>query len=159
MIRLIILALGTFLIWMLFFSGFSKQRRIVVSVLAIVVSAAGLWLEQRGETPRGGRMLTTELVSCGVSGKHSYRTNFDIEFCLENQSARATVKRVGLKFVAKQCIRGECREVQSISKELSLDLAPAERSTQTENINFSMIDPLDKSVVWSVQTDSVKAVF
>lgn len=159
MIRLIILALGVFLIWMLFFSGFSKQRRVIVSVLAIVVCVAGLWLEQRGETPRSGRMPVSELVDCGVSGKHSYRTNFDIEFCLENQSARATVKHVGLKFMAMQCEHGDCREVQTITKRLTINLAPSQRSTQTENINFSMIDPLDESVVWRVQTDSVKAVF
>ena len=115
MIRLIILALGVFLIWMLFYSGFSKQRRIIVSVVAMVVGILGLWLEQRGETPRSGRMPVSELVSCGVSGKHSYRTNFDIEFCLENKSERATVKRVGLRFVAKQCIRGECSDVQEIT--------------------------------------------
>ncbi|MBT8114325.1 MAG: hypothetical protein KJP04_03035 [Arenicella sp.] len=131
----------------------------MISLLAIALCAAGLWLEQRGETPRAGRMAVAELVECGVNGKHSYRTNFDIQFCLQNNSSQATVKRVALKFVALQCDLGDCREVQAVSKELACDLAPSERITLTENINFKMVDPLDENVVWSVQPTSVKAVF
>lgn len=159
MIRLIILVLGIFLIWLLFYSNFSKQRRVVISLLAVTACVLGLWLEQRGESPRAGRMAVSELVQCGVTGTHSYRTNFDIKFCLQNNSPAATVKRVALDFTALKCSQGDCREVQVVSRELACDLSPAARISLTENINFKLVDPLDKTIVWKVQPTSVKAIF
>ncbi|NND80990.1 MAG: hypothetical protein HKN50_01045 [Gammaproteobacteria bacterium] len=158
MIRLIIPVLGLILIWLLFFSGFSKQRRILISLTLVLLTGAGLWWEQAGKTPRADLMPLSQLQACGASGQHSYRTNFDIEFCLLNASENFIVKRVSLDFIALQCDAGRCAELQRISRDVAIELLPFAQTTLVENLRFEAVSPSSNEVVWNVEPTAVKAV-
>lgn len=160
MIRLIILALGVFLIWLLFVSSFDRRRKIAISVVVLILAVLAVWFEGRGETPTTGRIQSTDIVVCGVSASHSYRTNFDIEFCLQNNSVEATAKRIRMAFIAERCATStECIEVEKVNKEFAIELPPGLSKNQTENLNFKAVDSLDQSLSWRVEVEQVKAVF
>lgn len=158
MIRLVILALALFIIWLIFASNFSLQRKKIIVVAVVVLSAFGLWFEQRGETPKQGRISPDDIQPCGVTANHSYRSNFDIDFCLHNTSTVLTVKRIELKFLAQRCTEGQCSELQAVNKEVPLILAPSSKVSSRENLQFDLLDPTDHSIVWTVQPITVKAV-
>lgn len=157
MIRLIILALGVFVIWVLFVSEFDRRRKVLITIAAVFVAALGLWFGQASQAPRTGIVSTADIVTCGVNVSHSYRSNFDIDFCLENRSADGTVKRLGLEFQASSCIQPECEKVQSVTKEIPVDIAPGTRLQRVENLRFDAVDP-QADVIWSVQPVLIKAV-
>lgn len=150
MIRLLIIALGIFLIWVMFFSKFPKQRKIVITLVAIVLAVIGLWFEQKGESLKSDLVQLSDVVDCGATGKHSYRTNFDIEFCLQNNSVNATLKRITIDFKALDCIDGACQDKQTVQKTIRLDLSPGEKETYSENLNFPSVDSDDQNIVWTI---------
>ncbi|MBX2849051.1 MAG: hypothetical protein KTR16_12070 [Acidiferrobacterales bacterium] len=158
MIRLILIAIGIFIIWVLFLSKFNKKKKIAVCVAALAICIAGLWFDQSSRTPKENIISKSELVDCGVSAKHSYRTNFDIEFCLRNLSTSATARRVAMSFVALDCIDGSCEELQVMTKEVPLSLAPETEITLEENISFDKVDASSETVVWVAKVMSVKAL-
>jgi len=158
MIRLIILALGIFIIWVLFVSGFSKQRKIIISVFAVLISIAGLWFEQWGEVPKDNLISVSQVVDCGVTGAHSYRTNYSIRFCLQNNATDATLKRAKISFSALNCESGECREIESVIKEIPLDVAPRASATMVESLSFNKLESTNDTIVWTVTPVKVKGV-
>ena len=158
MIRLILLALGLFLLWVLFLSGFNKRQKISISVIALFISIACLWFDQASQTPRENLMSVEELEDCGVSSNHSYRTNFDIEFCLRNTSLTATAKRLAISFIALDCIDGNCEELQVVTKDISLSLEPESQLRLKENLSFDKVDISSETVVWVVKVNSIKAL-
>jgi len=159
MIRLIILVIGVFLIWVLFFSNFSKQRKIVIAAIAIVISIFGVWLESTVGKPKSSIVNTADVVSCGVSAVHSYRSNFDLSLCLQNNSANGRVKRIALSIIAAKCTtQDDCREVQRQQRELPIDLAPSAKVTLQQNLSFGLLDPAAVDIVWSTETTMVKAI-
>lgn len=158
MIRLILVAIGIFIVWVLFLSGFSKRQKIIICLAALLICVAGMWFEQSSQTPKEGVISLSEIVDCGVTSKHSYRTNYDIEFCLRNNSLSATAKRVAISFAALNCEAGNCEEIQVINKDVALSLEPEQQITRTENLNFDKVEESLESVVWIAKVVSVKAL-
>ena len=160
MIRLIILALGVFLIWVLFASSFDKPRKILISVVVALFALAGLWWESASDVPRDGRVVREQIELCGIETKHTYRTNFDIHFCLRNNSETATVKRVAAKFIAQRCQPAtSCTQIQSINKAIMLTIQPLAEVSYTENLSFDLVEIGDTSVSWTIEIEEVKAVY
>lgn len=158
MIRLILVAIGVFIIWVLFLSGFNKRQKISICIAALLICIAGLWFDQSSQTPRENVMSISELEDCGVNSKYSYRTNFDIEFCLRNSSLTATAKRLGMSFIALNCVAGNCEELQVVNKDVSLSLEPETQITMKENLSFDKVDTTSETVVWVVKVNSIKAL-
>jgi len=158
MIRLILVAIGILIIWVLFLSKFNKQKKIIICITSLLVCIVAVWFDQYSQTPKEGVMRVNELEDCGVSSNHSYRTNYDIEFCLRNLSLISTAKRVSISFTALNCAAGDCQEVQVIRKDVSLSLEPESQVTLQENLNFDQVERPANNVVWLARVDSVKAV-
>lgn len=158
MIRLILVVIGLFILWVLFLSEFSKRQKISVCIAALLMCIVGLWVDQSSQTPRENIILVAEIEDCGVSSKYSYRTNFDIEFCLLNSSLTATAKRLAMSFIALNCVDGNCQELQIINKDVSLSLEPETQITLKENLSFDKVGVSLESVVWVVKVNSVKAL-
>jgi len=159
MIRLIIIAIGLFIIWVLFFSGFEKRRKIILAIVAVVLLIAGLILDGWGKNPRSNIVNINELSVCGVTAQHSYRSNFNLEICLQNNSNTGAVKRVALVISAADCSAGElCTELQNVTRDFPIDLASDTKLVVEQNLAFDKVSPDNKTVKWSVQPVSVKAV-
>ena len=158
MIRLIILAIGLFLLWLLFLSKFSKQHKIIYSASAITLLAVGVWFEGYGETPRFGLISNDQIVVCAATAEHSYRSNYNLSFCLQNESGFATAKRVELRFVAQDCNVDPCIELDAAIKQLGIDIAPGQQIQRTENLAFNALERLDLNLSWKIEVLSIKAV-
>ncbi len=158
MIRLILVAIGGFIVWVLFLSEFSKRQKIIICLAALLFCIVGTWFEQSSQTPKEGVISTSELVDCGVTSKHSYRTNYDVAFCLRNTSLTATAKRVAMSFSVLKCEAGNCEEIQVINKDVALSLEPDEQVILVENLNFDEVEPSLDSIVWIAKAVSVKAL-
>lgn len=158
MIRLLILALGVFLIWVLFFSGFTKQRKITISIIAVLIAIGGLWFEQRGQNLKSSLIAADQIADCGASATHTYRTNFDVRFCLQNNASKGTAKRVAMRFIALNCQQGDCQEIESVDKDIRVQIAPGEQATLVENLSFARVDPNAEGNVWTASALRVGAI-
>lgn len=157
MIRIIILAIGVFVLWVLFFSPFSKQQKIVIGACAACILAIGLWYESHGKTPKSGLVGLSEIVSCGASGEFSYRSNYNVDICLQNQSIVAAVQRIGLRVVVQRCENSNCSEVDAVVKEISLPIGPLQEVQTIQNLSFDKLDPDTPNLSWIVEITSVRA--
>ena len=157
MIRIIILVIGVFVLWVLFFSPFSKQQKIVIGACAACILAIGLWYESHGKTPKSGLIGVSEIVSCGASGGFSYRSNYNVDICLQNNSAVATVQRIGLRVAVLSCENSNCSEMDAVNKEISLQIGPKQRVQTIQNLSFDKLDPETPNLSWIVETTSVRA--
>jgi hypothetical protein len=159
MIRLFIIAIGAFLVWVLFVSGFSRQRKLVIAALAVVLSIAAVWFESSLGSPSKNVLAVSEVVDCGTSAVHSYRSNFDVTICFKNNSTMADVKRVAFEVLALRCeSNGECTQVQRVSRELSIEL-PANQSAKVhQSLSFPLVQPVSGAFTWQVQVKGLKAV-
>ena len=157
MIRIIILAIGVFLLWVLFLSPFSKRQKIVIGACAACVLALGLWYESHGKTPKSGLIKVSEIVSCGASGEYSYRSNYNVDICLQNNSTIATVQRIGLRVSARSCENSNCIELDAVDKEISLQISPQQKVHTIQNLPFDKLDAQTPNLSWIVETTSVRA--
>ena len=158
MIRLLIAVVGLFIIWVLFFSTFSKQRKALLVGVSLVLGIFGLWYESGANKPRAKIVKIEQVVNCGVSAKHSYRSNFDIDLCLENTNEKGNIKRLELAIIAQQCdVQNNCTQLQEVVRSLAIDLPASSKTTLAQNLNFDKVDANQDNVVWSFKTLSVKA--
>ena len=158
MIRLIILALGLFLFWLIFFSGASKQNKRIVSGIAALLVVVMVWIESAGTTPRSGVISPDQIVACSdASAEHSYRSNYNVSFCLQNNATHGTAKRLELRFSALQCATKTCQSLDSATKSIALELAPGERVEQIENLAFEQLTAGLEGLIWQVDVLDVKA--
>jgi len=116
------------------------------------------WFEQSGQVPKDNLLTAQDIVDCGVQGEHSYRSNYDIEFCLTNTSDHATATRINIDFMALNCEQGDCSEVQTVNREVRLSLVPGESKTAVENLDFNLLGEVTENLVWSIRVVSVKAL-
>lgn len=159
MIRLIIIALGLFIIWVLFLSNFEKRRKIIMAIAAVIVLIAGLVFDGWGKKPRSNVVNIDQVAVCGVTAKHSYRSNFDLEICLQNNASEGTVKRIALVVSAADCpANGLCTELQNVTRDFPIELASGNKIMVAQNLSFDQVKPDSQSVQWSVSPVSVKAV-
>ena len=158
MIRVIITLIAAFIVWLLFFSKFSKERKITLIVLALVLSFLGFWFENSVGKPRTNIVKPNQIINCGVTAKHSYRTNFDINLCVQNAAEFGRVRRLELSIIGEQCAEsGECVELQRVARDLSVDVLPQSSISLIQNLSFNDVDPGSKGVRWYFITRSVKA--
>lgn len=158
MIRVIITLIAAFIVWLLFFSKFSKERKITLVALALVLSFLGFWFENSVGKPRINIVKPNQIINCGVTAKHSYRSNFDINLCVQNAAEFGRVRRLELSIIAEQCAEsGECVELQRVARDLSVDVLPQSSISLIQNLSFNDVDPGLKGVRWSFITRSVKA--
>ena len=158
MIRLIVALIGAFVIWVLFFSHFSKKQKIAIVFFAVMICISGIWYENASDKPRHNIVQLDEIVSCGVSAVHTYRSNFDISLCLQNQSKQGHIKRIKLAIIAEQCSELDgCTELQRVIRDLSVDVPPNSFKTLIENLSFNQLDRGQENIKWRFETEFVKA--
>lgn len=163
MIRLIIIAIAIFLIWVLFFSSFEKRQKIAIAIVAILICAVGALWERHTKKPRSNLVSVTQLVSCGVQAKHSYRSNFDLDICLNNIGTVGSVKRVDMEIKAIQCAGDnaadrDCIVLESVARSLSVDIAPQTTEILKENLSFKLVDKDASGLQWGIEVTAVKAI-
>lgn len=159
MIRLFIIVIGLFLIWVLFFSSFTKQRKTAITLLALGMSVIGVWLESSAGLPRAGVIEVGDISSCGVLAKHSYRSNFDLQICVRNNASDGEVKLLGLSIIAQNCTAPDnCLMLETVQRDASVSIGPNSEITLKQNLSFDAVEPAATNVVWSVEINSVKAV-
>jgi len=157
MIRIVILAIGIFILWVLFISGWARKKKVIVSLLSFTVLVAGLWWESHGKTPKSGLVELSEVVSCGSSGEHSYRSNYNIQYCLQNNSSSATLRRIGIRVSALECVNGNCKELESVTKELTVAIAPGEQANASVSLPFDDLAEGRQDLSWVVEPVFVRA--
>lgn len=157
MIRIIILVIGVFLLWVLFLSPFTKQRKMVIGACAACILAIGLWYESHGKTPKSGLIDDSEIVSCGATGAFSYRSNYNVDICLQNNSSLGTVQRIGLRVSVLNCENSKCEELDAIDKEISLQISPQQKVQTIQNLAFNELTARTPNLTWIVEITSVRA--
>lgn len=159
MIRLIIAVIGVFVIWALFFSGFDRQRKIIITLSAVVLVMLGLILDSWGKSPRSNIIQVDEVSVCGVTARSTYRTNFNLEVCLKNNADRGTVKRIALVVSVSDCSQGGlCKELQNVTRDFPIDIASGDKLVVEQNLAFDKVSADNSSLQWTVEPVSVKAV-
>lgn len=158
MIRLLFIAVALLLLWVVFMSGFSKKHKIWVVVAAMIFSVFAMWLESNWQQPKKDLVQASDVVDCGTTAGHSYRSSFDLIICLRNQADIGHVKRVNFDVIAKRCAQPEaCIEIERVARELSVDLPAQSDLNVKQNLSFNLVDPAASDVVWSVEVKSVRA--
>lgn len=159
MIRLIVAVIGLFIIWVLFFSHFTKKQKVLIVFFATLMSVVSIWYESASDKPRDNIVQLDQVTNCGVSAVHTYRSNFDINICLKNESSKGHIKRIQLVIIAQQCFQSdECTELQRISRDLSVNVLPNSSKALTENLSFNQIGKDQNNIKWQFEVESVKAV-
>jgi len=158
MIRLIIFLIGALLLWILFISGFNKRLKIILSLSLLLMLFAGIWYENYGDTPRHGLISKDQIISCGVTGKHSYRSDYRINFCLQNNSKNASSNRMELRFIAINCSVEPCIVIESVIKDLYFEIQPEQQYKGVVSLAFDSILQEHDKIKWMIEVESVKAV-
>lgn len=159
MIRLIIVVVVIFFIWLLYILSLERKKKVVIAVIALILCGIAIWFESYDQTARDGVVALDSLEVCGVEGKHTYRSNFDVSICLENKDSEGTVKIVTMAVLAEQCsgANAECVLLKKAQRDFSLVLVPTERSVLTRNMDFKGVDPSLENVRWSATVLRVQA--
>ena len=160
MIRLVIALVGIFLIWVLFFSGLSKERKLAISAIALLLSVSGLWYESTFGKPVNNLVSPSQINSCGTRAEHSYRSNFDVFLCLENTADVGLVKRLSFSVKASRCddsSLSNCTELEQVKRGIAVNIPPNGSQEIKQNLSFSSVAPDAKNIVWSIDIHSVKA--
>ena len=157
MIRLVIVAIGVFLVWLLFFSGAQKKSKLLLGFSALLLVGLSIWFEGFLKLPREGVIELQQISSCGITAKHSYRSNYEIEYCLKNASLGANVERIELRFVAEDCRQQPCIEKASVVKQRAVNIVAGESQYLSDNLAFDSIRDYPGELDWKIEVISVKA--
>jgi hypothetical protein len=157
MIRVIILVIFLFLVWVLYASGFEKPRKIRICIIALVLCAIGFWFDGYYKRELNNLLDVSQVRVCGVVAEFSYRTNYDLEICLQNDASDATVSRLNMAVIASNCGPQNCVEVQRVEKDVLVSIAPLSRTTLEQNLSFDRVNPDQGSIQWSVEVIGIKA--
>lgn len=157
MIRVIVLLVFLFLIWVLYGSGFEKARKIRIVTILIILCVLGIWLDGYNTRSIKNLVNITDVAICGVSAEHSYRSNFDIAICVQNMAERGTITRLNLQISATSCVADKCETPVSIERSLLTDIAPASRIILDQNLSFETINPEAENIKWSAKVLETKA--
>jgi len=130
----------------------------LIVFFATFISVASIWYENSFHKPKDNIVQLNQVVNCGVSATHTYRSNFDINLCLQNQSKIGRIKRIGLVIIAEQCSQAdECVELQRVTRDLSINVLPNSLKELTENLSFNQVDKDQENIQWRFETQFVKA--
>lgn len=171
MLRLILFVLAAVLVWLLFFSNFEKQRRIIAAVVLFVVSIVLMWVVSEQDKPRLGIVQSADLSVCELSMAYSYRTNYDLKLCLKNDHPTAKVRRVEFQVVATTCSEpsdathesesstSECTPLQVVSKSRPVNIAAGESVLIQDNLDFDQLERVAADQLkWQVELTRIEAV-
>jgi hypothetical protein len=131
---------------------------VILSVSLLAVLVAGVWYENYGETPRYGLIPENQIIICGITGAHSYRSDYKISYCLKNDSKIATSKRIELKVIALDCLAKPCSEVETKLKEVYFDIEPEQEYKGELNLAFNSLNQDQQNIEWKLEVIGVKAV-
>ncbi|MFT6407368.1 MAG: hypothetical protein ACJAQ6_000779 [Arenicella sp.] len=157
MIRVIILLIFLFLVWVLYASGFERLRKIRICIIALVVSAIGFWFDGYYKRELDNLVDVSQVQVCGVSSEFSYRTNYNLTICVQNDASGATVSRLKVAAIASNCAAQSCVEVQRVERDMLVNIAPLSRVQLEQNLSFTNVSPDQSNIQWSVEVLEVKA--
>lgn len=157
MIRVIIILLFLFIIWVLYASGFDKPRKIRISIIAVVFCLIAFWFDGYDKRQISNLVSLENVKVCGLSAEYSYRTNFDFKLCVRNTAEKGTLSRIDFAVIAQDCRDDECTEIQRVERSTPIDVAPQQESSLEQNISFDKVDPDSKAVQWSALILKTKA--
>lgn len=160
MIRLVILLLFVVLLWLLIASGFERRRKIVLGVLLIGCAIGAFLFEGYDKRELENLVAESDVKSCGMTAKHSYRTNFDLELCVQNLAEKGTISRLKMAVVAQKCSAQnaqECLQLERVIRDIPVKITPKSQVYILQNLSFKHVDPQDNNVDWSLDIISTKA--
>ncbi len=157
MIRVIIVLIFLFLVWVLYASGFEKPRKIRICIIAIVLCSIGFWFDGYYKRELNNLIDVSQVQVCGVTSEFSYRTNYNLKICLQNEATDATVSRLKMVVIASNCAEQLCVEVQRVERDVLINIAPISRTTLEQNLSFDRVNPDQNSIQWSVEVLDIKA--
>lgn len=157
MIRVIIVLVFLFLVWVLYVSGFEKPRKIRISVIALILCAIGFWFDGYDKRQLRNFVSIEDVASCGVSAKHSYRTNFDLAICVQNNAEKGTINRLNIAIIASQCEAQTCTQLQRVERSTLVNIPPNSTVTLEQNLGFDDVSPVLKGLQWSFDVLETKA--
>jgi len=158
MIRVIILLIFLFLVWVLYASGFERTRKIRICIIAIVLCSIGFWFDSYDKRELANLIDVSQVKECGVTAKFSYRTNYDLEICIQNDATNATVSRLKVAAIASNCAAQRCVEIQRVERDMLVNIAPISRTTLKQNLSFDRVKPDQNSIQWSIEVLGIKAI-
>ncbi len=150
MVRVIILLVFLFLVWVLYGSGFEKPRKIRICVIAVILCAIGIWLDGYDKRNISNLIDLNEVSICGLSAEHSYRSNFDLIACVKNSAAKGTITRLNLRVIATQCVDQQCNELQAVERNILVNIPPNTEVELEQNLSFDKVNPSANNVQWSI---------
>lgn len=160
MVRLVVLLLFVILFWLLVASGFERRRKIVLGVLLICLAVAGFVFEGYDKRELKNLISQSQVQSCGVSAKHSYRTNYDLQLCVQNLADNGSISRLKMAIVAQKCSPNdtqECLQLERVIRDIPVKIAAKSQAHILQNLSFKLVDPADQNVDWSLEIISTKA--
>lgn len=158
MIRLIVLLVFLFLLWILFASGLERRRKIIVSVVAIGLCTAALVFDGYMNRESQSLVANSDIQTCGVSAKHTYRTNFDVTICLLNKHPTATLSRLNMQVIASTCEADSCTELQRVTRDIPMQLEPSARQNLIQNLSFNAVAFDAENIDWAVEIVTTKGL-
>ncbi len=157
MVRLLIPLVAIFLIWLLFFSSLSKRLRIGLSAAVVLATIFGLWLDTNGRGINTKRITPAEVTSCGISGEYSYRTNYNLTVCLQNNSGSATVQRLRVRYDMLECATGDCQIIDSSEAILNVAIPANDKIQHVDNVSFKRSPGIDAPTIFAADVLEVWA--
>ena len=158
MIRVILALIGFALIFIWLGAPISRKSKMFVTVLSLVAAIGLVVLEVHSNKPREGMVDLKQLVLCDQQIEHSYRSDFRVNLCLENQSD-FVVKRIEYSVTAQQCQGAEsCEVIQVSQRDRLVNLKAQETKNIQDTLRFEKVDPESTDIVWSARILSIKAV-
>lgn len=161
MIRLIIAFFGLVLIWLLWRKDLNKQQKIAAILALLAMFIAGTWWEIGRDKPSDKLVELTSVTVCDVKVTPSYRTNYQVDLCVQNSSDRPLV-RIGYTLMAQLCAANDCQQIEQISREIPVSVGANSRNTIRENVRFEELAQTDQSspdreLVFKASIDSLLA--
>ena len=161
MLRVLLLILAVVIIWILFFSGFEKRTRIIASVSLFVVSVFALWFDSYLSNPRSDKIAAQSITVCDLDVRYSYRTNYEVRLCVQNDDPAVTLRRVEFEITAQVCDSDEqCTRLQSVSKSRPVVIAPGASAVLEDSIRFDAVaqfaDSESAQIEWQAAILGVK---
>ena len=159
MIRPIILLLGILIVVLLLVLDLDKRRKIIIISTTMVLLITGLIVDSWYKTPRNDVVALAQVVSCGISAQHSYRSNFDFNLCLQNNATAGTIKRISLQITASDCsVNNTCLELQSVIRDISIDLPAGTTLRFKQNLAFDALTEQHRNLSWTLTPLSLKTL-
>jgi hypothetical protein len=160
MIRLVILLLFLILLWLLIASGFERRKKIVLGLLLLGIAIAGFFFEGYDKREHTNLLQESQVQSCGVTAKPSYRSNFDFQLCLQNLAETGVVSRLKMAVIAKVCPDTDgqqCFEVERVVRDIPVKIMPMSQVSIMQNLSFKQVAQGNTQVQWSFEVISIKA--